>query len=217
MTQFTEINDRLKALAAALPKPQETAQNGPPLNRPTDERYSAHGYPLDDVFRLTGTVADTLERLAAEGAEANSQADPPDAMYILSTYVRLLQMYQSIFGLVRLELTQRNWDASFLYWAIPDLQIGSIIFDATPLYHMSLAVRAARGLLTRLRGATAALNSTRSSTGDDGRSGTFEGADFSEAVDVSYQAIKGQEEALRKHMAELHAEMEKLLDAFSDS
>ena len=122
-------------------------------------------------------------------------------------------MYQRVFGLVQRELGQAESQAAFRFWKLPDVTVGSFAVDSTPSLQMNLTVQLAEEFLSRLRGATAALDPCRS-TGGGSQQENDEGVSvFSGVVDGSYQAVRSKEDNLRKHLSELRAEIEALLDS----
>ncbi|RSM03871.1 hypothetical protein CDV31_010271 [Fusarium ambrosium] len=213
MSQLSDINARLLDLASALPSPQEVAQNGPSLGRPADERFRSQGFPIEDMFKLTRRVADILEKQPPvdtpdrDGNRSHHSTidgtDPGNAMFILSTYVRLLDMYQRVFSLVHAELSRADSGATFSFWKLPAVTVGSFAVESSPFLQMSLTIQLAEEFLCRLRGSTA-----RWSGGNATGASMFAGV-----VDVSFQAFRDREEALAKHLVELRSEIEPLLDS----
>ncbi|KAF4977404.1 hypothetical protein FZEAL_6068 [Fusarium zealandicum] len=210
MALLSDINARLLELASALPSPQEAAQNGSLLGRPVDERFRSQGFPIEDMFKLTRRVADILERPPSDTPDRDGSkphhsiidgSDPGNAMFILSTYVRLLDMYQKVFGLVHTELSQTDSGATFSFWKLPDVTVGSFAVESSPFLQMSLTIQLAEEFLSRLRGSTARW------------SGAGAASMFAGVVDVSFQAFRDREEALAKHLVELRSEIEPLLDS----
>lgn len=224
MAQLSDINARLLDLSSALPSQQEAAQNG----RPADERFRSQGFPIEDMFKLTRRVADILEEKqppgdatlddGTKGGQQQQQhystidgTDPGNAMFILSTYVRLLDMYQRVFGLVHAELLSRsNPGAMFSFWKLPAVTVGSFAVESSPLLQMSLTVQLAEEFLCRLRVSTARWSggTTSSSSSSNNAASMFAGV-----VDVSFQAFRDREEALAKHLVQLRSEIEPLLDS----
>lgn len=224
MAQLSEINARLLELAAVLPQQQiTTACNLQALGRQADETISSQGFPIDEMFKLTRRVADILDRLSARGAAVDTgraasrmdSSDPGNSMFVISTYVRLLDMYQKVFSLVHVELLQADAGAAFRFWRLPDVQVGSFAVDPSPSLQMSLTIQLAEEFLSRLRSATAALDpalgngNCHNNGADDGSNGK---SMFSDVVDVSFRAVKTKEESLGKHLAELRDEIEAYLD-----
>ncbi|KAI1052692.1 hypothetical protein LB507_009941 [Fusarium sp. FIESC RH6] len=206
MAQLSDINARLLDLASALPSPQD----GPFLGRPVDERFRNQGFPIEDMFKLTRRVADILERPPSsnEGNKMHHStidgSDPGNAMFILSTYVRLLDMYQRVFTLVHTELlSQTNSTTTFSFWKLPAVTVGSFAVESSPYLQMSLTIQLAEEFLSRLRGSTARWSGV----------GNAASSMFSGVVDVSFQAFRDREEALAKHLVELRSEIEPLIDS----
>ncbi|KAI8660916.1 Zn(2)-C6 fungal-type domain-containing protein [Fusarium keratoplasticum] len=211
MAQLSDINARLLDLASALPSPQEVAQSGPSLGRPADERFRSQGFPIEDMFKLTRRVADILEKPPADtpdrdGARGHHSTidgtDPGNAMFILSTYVRLLDMYQRVFSLVHAELSRADSGATFSFWKLPAVTVGSFAVESSPFLQMFLTIQLAEEFLCRLRGSTARWSGA-------GNAASM----FAGVVDVSFQAFRDREEALAKHLVKLRSEIEPLLDS----
>ncbi|KAG5979035.1 hypothetical protein E4U55_005634 [Claviceps digitariae] len=226
MAQLTEINSRLLDLASVLPQPGTAQCNIQLFGGPGDETFPNQGFPVEEIFQLTRRVADLLDGLRGEkGSTATrmDSSDPGNSMLVLSTYVRLLDMYQKIFSLVSMELAQADAEATFRFWRLPDVQVGSFAVIPIPPLQMSLTIQLAEEFLARLRAATAALD-LATSNGPDHKSGGSGGAGgemddcsngksmFSDVVDISYRAVKKKEESLAKHLAELRDEIQAILD-----
>lgn len=191
MADLAEINADLVALASQLPQ-----------NALMD---SKHGFPIDDMFQLTRRVADFLDQLSS-GSRLEGADDPASSMLILSTYVRLLRLYQRVFNLVGAEATRADPSGTvFRLWRLPNVTVGSFAVESSPVLQMSLTVQVAEEFLCRLRGCTTTLDPSY-------RGGGGDGDDICGAVDVSFKAVKAMEETLGKNLANLRAEIESLLD-----
>ena len=223
MAQLNDINARLLDLSSVLHQQQHLATyNGQAVEHNASESAGVHGFPIDEMFKLTGNVADILDRLPAKGSgESLSSAaaarmdtsDPGNSMFVLATYVRLLDMYQKVFGLVRLEVSQGDVGTAFRSWHLPDVQVGSFAVESSPSLQMSLTVQLAEEFLCRLRAATALLGPTIANGGKLEVPGLANNKSmFSDVVDVSFRAVKTKEDCLGKHLAELRDEIEALLD-----
>ncbi|PNY26983.1 Uncharacterized protein TCAP_03095 [Tolypocladium capitatum] len=215
MAQLSDINARLLDLSSVLPQ-----QQGPACDGRAAE--VASGFPIDEMFKLTRRVADILDRLSGTGPGDEGRldgSDPGNSMFVLSTYVRLLDMYQRVFNLVRVELLQADARAAFRFWKLPDVTVGSFAVESTPSLQMSLTIQLAEEFLVRLRNATAALDPALRSGeekaavgGGGGTDGANGSSMFSDVVDVSYRAVRTKEESLGRHLAELRDEIEAFLD-----
>ncbi|KAF7549549.1 hypothetical protein G7046_g8313 [Stylonectria norvegica] len=214
MAQLSDINARLLDLSSALSSSPEEARNGPSLGHSADEGFVSQGFPIDEMFKLTRCVADILEQPPSEASLADrdttkarhsavDSSDPGNAMFILSTYVRLLDIYQKVFSLVNAELSQTDSGATFHFWKLPDVTVGSFAVESSPFLQMSLTIQLAEEFLSRLR------NSTARWSGASVGNGT---SMFSGVIDISFQAVKDQEEALAKYLVELRSDIEALLD-----
>ncbi|KAI9904573.1 hypothetical protein N3K66_001102 [Trichothecium roseum] len=221
MAQLAEVNSRLMELSSALPSHQDVCT----MARPADDHFKVDGFPIDEMFKLTRVIADILDGVitvntasspanVAETAQARLEcADPANSMFFLSIYMRLLDMYQRVFGLVQRELGQAESQAGFRFWKLPDVTVGSFAVDSTPSLQMNLTVQLAEEFLSRLRGATAVLDPCRPTSGSSQQENDEGISVFSGVVDGSYQAVRSKEDNLRKHLSELRAEIEALLDS----
>jgi hypothetical protein len=217
MAQLSELSGRILELSSGLPQAQELSQDGAPLGRPTHESFHAEGFPIDQMFQITREVADILDQLsamavgddAAKARQAKQEAaSPANSMLVISIYVRLLDMYQKVFDLVQAELSQTSTNASFGFWKLPDVTVGSFAVESSPSLQMSLTIQLAEDFLNRLSSATVALKSCWQES--DTANGSFGLAD---AVDSSYMAVKNREESLGIYLVELRGEIEAILDA----
>ncbi|KAG6055133.1 hypothetical protein E4U17_003187 [Claviceps sp. LM77 group G4] len=227
MSQLNEINSRLLDLASVLPQLASARCNIQMYDGAGDEGFPIQGFPIDEMFKLTRRVADVLDRVCGEkdpGTPRMDSSDPGNSLFVLSTYVRLLDMFKKVFGLVRTELLQADAEAAFRFWRLPEVQIGSFAVDPSPSLQMSLTIQLAEEFLARLRAATSSLDPAlangqgqkNNSTGGGGvamEDCTVNGKSmFSDVVDVSYRAVKTKEESLGKYLADLRDEIDALLD-----
>ncbi|PHH59739.1 hypothetical protein CDD80_1731 [Ophiocordyceps camponoti-rufipedis] len=196
MAQLSEINGRLLELASMLPQRQQGV--------------GCNDFPIDEMFKLTRQVADILDGLS----RSMDGSDPGNSMFVLSTYVRLLDMYQRVFYLVRDEVLRARSEAAFRSWKLPDVTVGSFAVESLPSLQMSLTIQLAEEFLIRLRGATLALRKEdEQQTAPAGNGGVSEGDSmFSDVVDVSFRAVREKEERLARHLTELRDDIEALLD-----
>jgi hypothetical protein len=212
MARLSEINARLQALASLLPAQYEAVEDG----------VRSQSFPVDEMFQLTRQIADVLDQLCATykddqmpASEASvagrtgqarlDGSDPGSAMFILSVYVMLLDLYHKVFALVRSEVFQQASTAAFALWKLPDVTIGSFAVESTPSLQMSLTIQLAEEFLSRLRRSTAALDpSNRSPSGNR--------SIFAGVVDASFLEIKSSEDSLRQELAALRDRIEEILE-----
>ncbi|KAH7319581.1 hypothetical protein B0I35DRAFT_429346 [Stachybotrys elegans] len=218
MARFSEIHSRLLELSGSLPSPDATAQS-PALGRPADERFRGSGFPVDEVFGLTGTVADIFEELCSADEPSTMQSridssEPGNSLFALSMYVRILDIFQKIFSLVRRELAHAESHVEFRYWKLPDVSIGSIEVDSSPRFQMFLAVQVALQFLTRLRKSATVLHSSAAlDNGMQPSRGPNGTSMFTGSVDNTITAIQSQEAALANFLSELRVELEVFRDS----
>ncbi|KAG6289741.1 hypothetical protein E4U45_007534 [Claviceps purpurea] len=225
MSQLNEINSRLLDLASVLPQLATARCNIQMYDGAGDEGFPIQGFPIDEMFKLTRRVADVLDGVCGEKDSVTPRmdnSDPGNSMFVLSTYVRLLDMFKKVFSLVRTELLQADAEAAFRFWRLPEVQIGSFAVDPSPSLQMSLTIQLAEEFLARLRAATSSLDPALAN-GQGQKNSTSGGVAmedcavngksmFSDVVDVSYRAVKTKEESLGKYLADLRDEIEALLD-----
>ncbi|ODA83858.1 hypothetical protein RJ55_02374 [Drechmeria coniospora] len=212
MAQLTDINSRLLDLASILPQHFGAVVNGNGLST-----GDGNGFPIDEMFKLTRGVADILDRLSGVGRSKDSKRsdgkDPGNDMFVLSTYVRLLDMYQRVFTLVRHEIAEPDSGVAFRCWKLPDVTVGSFAVESSPWLQMSLTIQLAEEFLIRLRNATAALDpALRSGEPQPVCDGTNGNSTFFDVVDASFYAVRAKEESLLKDLAELRDKIEAFLD-----
>lgn len=207
MAQLSDINVRLLALASILPQQQAGTRFAP-----DDVEF-----PIDEMFDLSGSVATIMERLANKDFREDTfldGSDPGNSMFLLSIYVRLLDLYQRVFSLLRLELPQAKSGARFKFWKLPEVTVGTFTVDSLPTLQLSLTVQLGEELLARLRKLMARLlpglrNEEERALG--GRPDCH--SMFSDVVDVSSRAIKTKGEGLAKDLANFRGEIEDSLAA----
>lgn len=217
MAQLADINARLLGLASALPPAQaqqDAVMKNRLLARPSaDHGFGPGGFPIDEMFKLTRRVADILEQPTEAphppAPEAIDSSDPSNSMFVLSTYMRLLDMYQRVFALVHAEVRQPdNTDKQFRFWKLPDVTVGSFAVQSSPFLQMSLTIQLAEEFLSRLRRSTGRWSRPPPAGAGAGAVSLFAGV-----ADISFQAFREREEDLSKHLAELRGEIEALLDS----
>ncbi|PHH85236.1 hypothetical protein CDD83_717 [Cordyceps sp. RAO-2017] len=109
MAHLADINTRLLGLVALLPQPAELRCKG-------WSSESGRTFPIDEMFTLTRQVIESLEGGPGDGPDRRLRldgSDPGNSMFVLSTYVRLLDVFQRVFHLVGLELAHRGPQAKF--------------------------------------------------------------------------------------------------------
>ncbi|KAJ0340407.1 hypothetical protein COL922a_003429 [Colletotrichum nupharicola] len=183
-------------------------------------------FPVDEMFKLSRHFAEILAEMApiedaspASDMERHqpskgldSLADPATCLFILSTYVRLLDMYQKVFSCIHFQLGHLQPASLFQSWKLPGVTVGSFAVDSTPSLQMSLTIQLAEEFLLQMRRAASSLDPTlRSAESPAGR--TLDATSmFSGVVDVSFQALKRQEESLGQELKDLRKDMESFLD-----
>lgn len=168
---------------------------------------------MEEMFKLTRAVADTLDRVCATGsgsAAVNGSTDPGSSMLILSVYIRLLDMYQRVFSQVKMELAHQDANSAFMSWQLPDVTVGSFAVESSPFFQMSLAVQVAEEFLVRLRNSTSALDPVLGNS--DNTDSEMNASTFADVVGVSFRTLKSKEENLGKDLEDLRNEIDLILD-----
>ncbi|PNH62360.1 hypothetical protein VD0002_g5671 [Verticillium dahliae] len=226
MPRLSDINSRLFELSSALPYQIECADGKSHHGKSSQHHGNGSGrhrtvpFPVDEMFKLSQQFAEAVQDITpsdgpakapdtktSRGKSLNSKADPGSSMFILSTYVRLLDMYQKVFSCIHGNLSQLEAGDGLRYWKLPDVTVGSFAVDSTPSLQMSLTIQLAEEFLSQLRNAAASLGPGGSSGGR-----SSDGSMFSGVVDVSFQAIKSREDSLGKQLADLRRDMDAILD-----
>lgn len=215
MSQLSGIDARLRVLSVGL-LARERGQETPASPNGTSTEFT-----VAEMYRQTHCFVVYVEQTSAQqGASEASleRADPANNMFTLSTYVRLLDMFQRLFNLVKRQLAKADpgKDDTFARWQLPEMSIGAASINAHPAFHMSLTVQLAIQLLNRLRNGTASLAIT-SKTNGTATNGSTNGesedsSPFAEVVHVSFNAIRSKEEILNKSLTDLKAELDTFMD-----
>lgn len=226
MPRLSEINSRLFELSSLLTSQLERAEqhHGHPAKGSNGKSRSAAPFPVDEMFKLSQQFAEAVQDVTPSskhghpaegkskshrGKSLDSMADPGSSMFILSTYVRLLDMYQKVFSCIHSQLPQLESPDAFRHWKLPEVTVGSFAVESTPSLQMSLTIQLAEEFLAQLRGAAAGLDPA-SRPGQE--IGGPDGSMFSGVVDVSFQAIRSREDSLGTQLAGLRQDLEVMLD-----
>ncbi|WYZ43341.1 hypothetical protein EsH8_VI_001040 [Colletotrichum jinshuiense] len=230
MPRITGVNSRLFELSSCLPLQIDSSEDPSRFSiasTPDDGSLRMAPFPIDEMFKVSRHFADLLTEISPRMEVAspasddgnshltrglNSLSDPATCLFVLSTYVRLLDMYQKVFSCIHSELAQLESGNLFQSWKLPGVTVGSFVVDSTPSLQLSLTIQLAEEFLLQMRRATASLDPTLRS--DDSPAGKAPDATsmFSGVVDVSFQALKRQEESLGRELKDLR----KAMGAFFD-
>ncbi|OHE94984.1 hypothetical protein CORC01_09778 [Colletotrichum orchidophilum] len=231
MPRITEVNSRLFELSSNLPAQIDSSEEpgqSSTASTPDDGSSTMAPFPVDEMFKLSRHFADLLAEMsppmeaaspASDGGNSvlakglNSLSDPATCLFVLSTYVRLLDMYQKVFSCIHSELKQLESGNLFQSWKLPGVTVGSFAVESTPSLQMSLTIQLAEEFLLQMRRASSSLDPTLRSDGSPaGKAPDAASSMFSGVVDVSFQALKRQEESLGKELKDLRKAMETFLD-----
>ena len=234
MLQTSEVNSRLWELSAQLPSqgclaasPIASGADAAADARAAGDLQTGLGFPVDEMFQLSRKLVDIIEDISPLGEDISQmpetgspaegqidpRSDPGSSLFILSTYVRLLDMYQKVFSCLHQELPQIHAGApSQQPWRLPEITIGSFPVSSPPNLQLSLTIQLAEEFLSQLRTTMAMLDqSLQENNGVRSPAGKAKTENmFSPIFNVSYQAIKTREEALGKQLAELGRELDRV-------
>jgi hypothetical protein len=213
MPRLSDINTRLFELSSILTHHLERVDGGHSSRGSNGSRARGGNvpFPVDEMFKLSQQFAEAVQDVTQAH---RGMADPGSSMFILSTYVRLLDMYQKVFSCIHSRLAQLapGDRLGFRHWKLPDVTVGSFAVESTPSLQMSLTIQLAEEFLGQLRGAVGGANPSMR-PGQDMGGGGADGSMFSGVVDVSFQAIRSREDGLGQQLTELRQDLEMLLDA----
>jgi hypothetical protein len=215
MSQLSGIDARLRVLSVGLLARERGQESHASPNGTNTEFTVAEMYRQTHCFVVYVEQTSVQQQVSENSLE---RADPANNMFTLSTYVRLLDMFQRLFNLVKRQLAKADpgKDDTFARWQLPEMSIGAASINAHPAFHMSLTVQLAIQLLNRLRNGTASLAVT-SKTNRTTTKGSINGesedpSSFAEVVHVSFNAIRSKEEILNKSLTDLKAELDSFMD-----
>jgi hypothetical protein len=220
LPRLMAINTELWELSSNLPVQSvgaATSLISPQLDDEVDETAS-NPFPIDEIYKLSRHFSDLISplkkpsapvsRLSSEATAVNVDGhtvfDPGTSLLMLSTYVRLLDMYQNVFSIIHWQLIHQDSEGLLKTWRLPDVTVGSFAVVSTPSLQICLTVQLAEEFLSQLRLATAVFGPPPTRVPSQPASlATNRISIFTGVVDISYQAIKSREQELRKQLADL--------------
>lgn len=217
LTQLSDINSALWGLSSLVPYLVESgdevdvyAYQSSESNNSTDgDESGQEGFPIQSMFEVSGRLVRVLEEITqTEGADVRqAELDPGTGLLVLSTYVRLLDLYQKVFQLVHSEVAVSSPPATFRLCKLPDVSIGSFpVASALPL-QMALTMRLAEDFLSNLRAATALFSQRLPDFATRGQQGGGQASLWS-VVDVSFTAIREREQDVSRDVVEIRNKLE---------
>lgn len=170
------------------------------------------GFPIQSMFEASGRLVQVLGDIAqTEGADVRpAELDPGTGLLVLSTYVRLLDLYHKVFRLVHSEAAASGpcSRSTFQLCKLPDVSVGSFPVASAESLRMSLTIRLAEEFLCNLRAAMAAFSqtlpdvATGSQQSGDGRALLWS------AVDASFSAVREREQDICRDLVEIRSKLE---------
>lgn len=211
LTQLHGINSELWELASSIPclSHSEDGSDVFTYSGPDAEQYSSQGFPLDSLFKLSrrflqhleetklGDDADSYsESLTPQTRGPRTTSDAGTGLLILSTYVRLLDLYQKVFRNVQAEISHSGSVDVFRLCKLPEVSVGSFPVPPSPTLQMELTLRLAGEFLSQLRAATLPLGSGPPSPDSTPDTGTGHLSTFSGVVGVSLREVISKEKQI---------------------
>lgn len=194
MAQLSNINARLLNLASILAHQQPG-------------RPAADGgvFSINEMYDLSADVAEIMECLSNGDVNNDTYlngSDPGNSMFVLAVYVRLLDLYQKVFSLLRAE--RENSGTRLKFWKLPDVAVGAFTVDSVPTLHLSLTIQLGEALLRRLNESIGRLLPGIRDEGDGLECNSL----FSDVVKVTSCAMKTKGESVAKDLADFRGEIE---------
>ena len=130
--------------------------------------------------------------------------DPGSGLLVLSCYLRVIDIYDKIFGHVRMCVAKTGTADPFTQIRLPGLTIGSFSLQSSSALQVTLFIQLAEQLLDRLRSIVALMDSTTlrgtKEEAGSGREDRQDGSCLSDVTDVTLQAIRTREAEMVKRM-----------------
>lgn len=169
------------------------------------------GFPIQAMFEASGRLVRVLGDITGpEGADARRvELDPGTSLLVLSTYVRLLDLYHKVFRLVHSEATVLGPcpRSTFQLCKLPNVSVGSFPVASSQSLQMSLTIRLAEEFLCNLRAAVASFSERLPDAAARSQHGGGQGALWS-AVDVSFSAVREREQDICRNLGETRSHLE---------
>jgi hypothetical protein len=167
------------------------------------------GFPIQSMFEASGRLVQVLGDITqTEGADIRqAELDPGTGLLVLSTYVRLLDLYQKVFQLVHSEVAVSSSCSTFRLCKLPDVSIGSFPVASALSLQMALTMRLAEDFLSNLRAATASFSQRLPDFATRCQQGGGQ-ASLWGVVDVSFTAIREREQDVSRDLVEIRHKLE---------
>lgn len=130
--------------------------------------------------------------------------DPGSGLLVLSCYLRVIDIYDKIFGHIRMCVAKTGTADPFTQIRLPGLTIGSFSLQSSSALQVTLFIQLAEQLLDRLRSIVALMDSTTlrgaKEEGGSNRQDRQDGSSLGDVTDVTLQAIRTREGEMVKRM-----------------
>jgi hypothetical protein len=214
LATLSDISSTLWHLSSRVPYLIESSDDGDVYSCQGSSQDSSYldngdvdgdGFPIQSMFEATGRLVQVLVDMTQQESAHTRQTelDPATGLLVLSTYVRLLDLYQKVFQLVHTEVISSSPGSSFQLCKLPNVSVGSFPVASALSLQMSLTLRLAEDFLASLRAATA-LFSQRLHELDAARGQ----ASMWRVVDLSLTATKERERDVSRDLAKIKSKLE---------
>lgn len=223
LAEISDINGKLWDVTASIPVLTDSLDDTDIYTyRPIENRELASdpSFSIDSMFKLSRRFINTLQEITAsfpaDSSSATSvqpisvpkqQLDPGSSLLILSTYVRLLELFQKAFHLVNLELSVTGGKEPLQLCKLPDVSLGSFQVVSSQNLQMILTIRLAEDFLADLRGAISLLNAA-STPNLDATGGSRPSSLFSSVVAVSLNEVTVRERQIQNDLSTIRRRLE---------
>lgn len=211
LAQLSDINSTLWSLSSLVPYLVESGEDVDVYACETKDGMDSEeeGFPIQSMFEASGRLVQVLEEITqTEGADVRqAELDPGTGLLVLSTYVRLLDLYQKVFQLVHSEVAVSSPCSTFRLCKLPDVSIGSFPIASALSLQMALTMRLAEDFLSNLRAAMALFSRRLPDFATRGQQGGGQASLWS-VVDVSFTAIREREQDVSRDLVEIRNKLE---------
>lgn len=221
LSQLSDINSALLNLSSLVPYLVEsgedtdvyacqTSSHSSKSSEDSDaSRSEQEGFPIQSMFEASGRLVEVLGDITKrESVDVELPVDPGTGLLVLSTYVRLLDLYQKVVRLVHSELAVSSPCCStFRLCKLPDVSVGSFPVASALSLQMSLTIRLAEDFLSNLRADTALFSQRLPDFASRGQQGGGQASLWS-VVDVSFTAIREREQDVSRDLVEIRSKLE---------
>jgi hypothetical protein len=227
VSQLSDINDSLWKLTMALGALSEGGRNSNTKSSKSEDEVLPS--PLDHVFGLSRALVQTLEGIGAsndvvgDAGHTPSFSQPPSEcatdpgtwLLILSSHIRILDIYQKVFHVVQGDGLQQTpdgafltSDGAFLTYKLPSVSVGPFPVEPSQSLRIALTLRLAEDFLCKLIRATPSWTPRAYATGTVSVPDSGLSVQVSRAIDSTLQAVRAKEERVCIQLGEMRRRIE---------